>query len=40
MIKEIKKEEKDDDKTSTIKKCNKSNLIYNSNHSFYKYHKI
>ena len=28
---------KDDDKTPTIKKYNKSNLIYNSNHSFYKY---
>ena len=25
---------KDDDKTPTIKKYNKSNLIYNSNHSF------
>ena len=29
-----------DDKKPTLKKYNKSNLIYDSNHTFYKYHNI
>ena len=33
----INKEEKDDDKTTTITKYDKSNLIYDSKHRFYKY---
>ena len=36
----INKEEKDNDKTPLIKKYNKSNLIYKSKHSFYKYTNI
>ena len=35
-----KKEEEKDDKTAKIKKYNKSKLIYNGNHNFYKYHNI
>ena len=31
---------KDDDKTTTIKKYNKSDVIFTSNHSAYKYHDI
>ena len=34
------KEKEDHDKTPTIKKCNKSNLIYDSNDIFYKYYNI
>ena len=29
-----------DDKKTTIKRYNKSNLIYDNNHGFYKYHDI
>ena len=36
-IKKIKKEHKNDDKKPTVKEYNRSNLIYNSNHNFYKY---
>lgn len=38
--KEVTKEEKDDDETPSFSRYDKSNPIYHSNHSFYKYHNI
>ena len=36
----IKKEHKNDNEKPTVKEYNRSNLIYNSNRSFYKYYNV